>query len=293
MNLTYCIIDWGKDLPEIIRRLEALCIEYIEDVSGRAILLIDKPSLDKGFELYFIFPYITRFSESYIKGVRRRFFRISRSLFIIRGRNTFLTITYNPRNVATLKQMHEEFSRSVHRLIDLIRKKYGFYGYVKAFEFTESGLIHAHILLIGVGFIHPDWLTNTLNRLGLGYVKHIREFRGNVRDGFNYLLKYIRKHYNWSNHDGGLPTSLVLSWALNLRTYSMSRSLVDLSIRHRITANLRGLVYLCSVPDMGVYGCITKWMLISGWEDWLYLKGFLIYDGGVPILDWSRILGDY
>ena len=279
-TLTHHLISsWENDLPKIKDQLTTLAYEYVEDVSNKVILLEDPSFRKTGFGIFLAIPYITRFDERYIKRIRKKFKRLAKSLSFIRGRHTFLTVTFDPRNMLTLQQVREDFSKAITRLLDLIKKKFNFLGYVKCFEFTDSGLIHAHILLVNVRFIHPGWLTNTLNRLSLGKIKHIKEFKGNVIHGFNYFLKYFRKQFDFSNHDGGFSISLILSWALNLRTYSLSRSLVDLSNRCRISSRTKGWVYFGCLPDRGVYGCLTGSQVIRFWEDWLRLRGLLLLDG--------------
>jgi hypothetical protein len=155
--------------------------------------------------------------------------------------------------------MYKEFSKGVSQLIDRIRKKYGFFGYVKTFEFTRSYLLHAHILLIGVDFISPEWLTKALGNLGLGKIKHIKEFKGNVKSAFGYFFKYVRKQLNApSNHDGGFDENLLLAWALDIRSFSMSRSLVDLSNSNKTNFEAKfEWYYIGKFEDKGVYGVIT------------------------------------
>jgi hypothetical protein len=156
--------------------------------------------------------------------------------------------------------MYKEFSKAVSQLIDRIKKKYQLFGYLKTFEFTRSSyLIHAHILLIGVDFISPEWLTETLEKLGLGKIKHIKEFKGNVKSAFGYFFKYVRKQFNApSNHDGGINENLLLAWALGIRSFSMSKSLVYLSSSNKNNFEVKfEWYYIGKFEDKGVYGVLT------------------------------------
>jgi hypothetical protein len=293
-----------ENLREVLNCLQRYAEEYVAEVGDKVVVLKENSfeKLRNPIDLYLLVPYIQRFDERYVKRVRRKFNRLAKRLNTYarnNWRNTFLSITYPLTNRVSLAQMHRDFSKGVTRLLEKIKKEYGFFGYIKIFEFCEGKrrkdgkptfLLHAHVVLFNIRKIKKDWIEEKLEELNLGYVHKLQEIIGNAFDACNYALKYIKKQYGLS-HDGGISLSLVIGWSLNLRTYSMSRNLVDLIVSNKNNFAVKfEWVYITCIPDKGVYGCITGGMLISGWEDWLYLKGFLIYENGVPVLDWSRIL---
>ena len=250
-----------EDCSEVVNVISYYCTRYLEQVEGKVVVLKERSfeQLKHPIDLYLVLPYTTRFDERYVRRLRKKFKRLTKALSFNHGRHTFMTVTFDMKKRVSLHQMYKEFSKGVSQLIDRIKKKYRLFGYLKTFEFTHSYLIHAHILLIGVDFISPEWLTETLEKIGLGKIKHIKEFKGNVKSAFGYFFKYVRKQFNVpSNHDGGINENLLLAWALGIRSFSMSKSLVDLSSSSKTNFEVKfEWYYIGTFEDKGVYGVLT------------------------------------
>lgn len=108
--------------------------------------------------------------------------------------------------------------------------------YLSVYEFTHSGLLHAHILIFGRGYLLPkDDITQEWERCNQGTINHIYTIV-NTRKGWvwpkdrprdasknedagHYLAKYLKKNIFQ-------PQANTLYWVVNKRFYSNSRILI-------------------------------------------------------------------
>jgi len=249
-SLTTVLLNDFTEIKSLFSKLFKFCSLYIKETSDKVIVLHLPPKegydiihtslfkyelVPKGDDFFLILPYVTRFSKKYIKRKRKLFKELAYKLKNVRGRHTFLTITYRPYGKFTLKNMYRDFAKKTTLLLDAIKKTYGYYAVIKIFEFMKNGLIHAHILLIDVPYIHPQWLTDTLAFLGLGKIKKIKEFRGSPEPALWYFFKYFTKCFKYRENGLELNLTLVLSWSLGVRTYSFSKVLYDLLHKTKFT----------------------------------------------------------
>lgn len=235
-----------REISLTVNKLMSWSRAYHRDVSSKII------ALQKGDKVL-VLPYVTRFDDIYLKRVRRKFHKVVKVTKHLKGRHTFLTVTFDPKKTCTLVSMRQIFAKGVSDLIDRIKKRYHFSCYIRGFEFTKSGLIHAHILFLNIPYIDPGWLSKQLHSCNLGKIKRIREFKGDTKPAILYFFKYLRKSLNSDKF-------LALSWALNIRTYSWSYIVnVYLSGHKTNFENLgHGWLYLGSFYYQGdVYGVIT------------------------------------
>jgi hypothetical protein len=244
------ILDY-KEIKILLNDIYKYSINYIEETENKVIVL----SKDNNF---LIIPYITRFNAIYIKRKRKLFKKLSYRLKNVIGRHTFLTITYNPKNITSLIDMKYQFTKSLTKFLDLLKKKYHYLAIIKCYEFTKSGLIHAHILILNVPHINKEWLTNTLKLCDLGKIKKIKEFKGLSENSLNYFFKYFHKSFNSLNYLIKGNDNLALSWALNLRTYSFSSLLYRLLEYYKTSIELKGFTYQGIFEDKGKYGLISS-----------------------------------
>jgi hypothetical protein len=161
--------------------------------------------------------------------------------------------------------MKYQFTKSLTKFLDLLKKKYHYLAVIKCYEFTKSGLIHAHILLLNVPHINRDWLTNTLKLCGLGRIKKIKEFKGLSENSLNYFFKYFHKSFNSLDYIIKPNDNLALSWALNLRTYSLSPSLYCLLESYKTSIEKKGWTYEGVKEDKGIYGIILSIRFYELW----------------------------
>jgi len=249
-NKTQELLFNYKDIEPLLDDIYKYSINYIHETEDKVIVL------SKGSE-FLLIPYITRFNEAYIKRKRKFFKKLSYKLKNVIGRHTFLTITYDPKNITSLQDMIYNFRKNLTKFLDLLKKKYHYLAVFKTYEFTYSGLIHAHILLFNVKYIEKEWLTETLKLCGLGKIKKIKEFKGITEDSLNYFFKYFSKSFNSRNYLTEKNPSLILSWALNLRTYSLSSSLYRLLESFKTSIEREGFIYEGIFENKSVYGFIS------------------------------------
>jgi hypothetical protein len=240
-----------KEINILVKQIYNYSINYINETENKVIAL----SKDNDF---LIIPYITRFNAIYIKRKRKLFKKLSYRLKNVIGRHTFLTITYDPKNITSLYEMKIQFTKALTKFLDLLKKKYHYLAIIKTYEFTKSGLIHAHILILNVPHINRDWLTKTLKLCGLGKIKKIKEFKGLSEYSLNYFFKYFHKSFNSLDYLIKGNNNLALSWALNLRTYSFSILLYRLLEYFKTSIEKKGFNYQGIYEDKGVYGIISR-----------------------------------
>lgn len=191
-----------------------------------------------------IVPKHIRFSNYYIKRLRKRFFSLIP--YFIKNYEVmfFITLTVSP--TWNLPNLFIQVPKHFHHVIDVLKKRLKRQGidldYIKVYEPTEEGIIHIHIVLFLTGFPTKDgkiWLIDKgeLDNLwGLGhtwlgwedkYGKMIwlplkKNGTRNVKKALNYILKYLSKA-----HENHLFASLIWSKGRGggLRCWTTSRSL--------------------------------------------------------------------
>jgi hypothetical protein len=238
-----------RDIEFLINDIYKYSINYIQDIENKVIVL------SKNNE-FLIIPYLSRFNPEYIKRKKKLFKKLAYRLKNVIGRHTFLTITYDPKNITSLNDMRYQFTKSLTKFLDLLKKKYHYLAIIKTYEFTKSGLIHAHILILNVPHINKDWLTKTLKLCGLGRIKKIKEFKGITEHSLNYFIKHFSKSFNSLDYLIKGNSNLTLSWALNLRTYSLSHSLYCLLDVNKSSIEKKGWIYQGIFEDKGEYGIV-------------------------------------
>jgi hypothetical protein len=195
---------------------------YVEEISNK-VLAFYSQKLDS----FYVKPYITRFHKKYLKKKLKIFKKLAKRSCYFLGRHSFLTITVNPHNYDNFYDMCRTFISQSSKLINRINKKYKNLGYLKVVEFgPKHRLIHIHLLFFGIGYINPEWLTIQLDKLQLGKIKKIKEFK-NSEDAFNYFYKYLMKSLKNENE---INPNIALSWAINIKSFTMSfllRRLLD------------------------------------------------------------------
>ena len=205
--------QWLRDSQKLI-----LIVEY-EDEEGNLI----RKALPKRI----------RFSESYIKRLRFKFYDIIPDLIEKHSIMFFLTLTVSPS--WDLIHTIDIVSKRWHKLLDVLRKRLKKQGieldYIKVYEPTEKGIIHVHVVLFLTKFPMKDSKVFLIDKKeldelwGLGYTWLGWEENGhkmiwlplkhsgnrNVKKALAYIFKYISKaHHNvlfasliWKQGKGG------------------------------------------------------------------------------------------
>ena len=146
-----------------------------------------------------------------------------------------LTVTTDPNRFYSLYAANRHFQKAFNRFMSFLTRKLGKRPeYITAYEFTKSGLLHAHILLFGLSWLsHKHAISEDWNRCGQGSITYIYSVRNDNgrwvyargkptdfkkdKTAADYLKKYLLK----SIDD---PKEAMLYWVLNKRFFSCTRA---------------------------------------------------------------------
>ena len=129
--------------------------------------------------------------------VKRFWQRAKSGVFAGRKKNeffAFLTLTSSPESP-------EEISKSWERLKKRIQRRFGRIEYIWVREFTQSGLLHMHVVIRGP-YIPQKWLSQNWQEIHRAKIVHI-EAIWNVEKAIRYMAKYLSKEivgrfgYSW------------------------------------------------------------------------------------------------
>ena len=210
----------GVFKPEILAEEQELAKDYDYERSNQAIILYSD-ELKKVLRL----PYYMRLKPEYAKAIRHK---IWGDIYpqVIKYRN-FLFATFDASTTRYYSQQdaHRKVQKHWNSLLTRIRRKYPWVKVIKSVEWQENGIgYHIHVLFCGVRFIPIDWLRETWSKLepnphSIDLDNKFRTF-DNPKRALGYLMKYVTKTLR---QDSDIPMSLVISWALGLRTLAFSR----------------------------------------------------------------------
>ncbi len=162
---------------------------------------------------------------------------------------------WDPNGFKSNWEANRSFAPAWNRFMSYVKKIVGRRPqYVSAYEFTESGLLHIHVLMFVKYLADIDRIAMEWRRVGQGEVSYIyslraarirgqpgkykwvwnssrcpSDARGSERsDGGQYLKKYVRKAMLAMMDDFTSPASIQsLYWAFNKRFNTCSRALMD------------------------------------------------------------------
>lgn len=159
---------------------------------------------------------------------------------------------HDPNGFQNLWEADRSFSPAWNRFMSYLKKKNNGKRpqYLAAFEFTESGLLHIHVLIFLEYLLPNDQISLEWRRCGQGEITYIyalknvfnpqtkqREWRWNSHSrptdakgmsGGDYLKKYIKKCALALMDSYTSPADThSMYWALNKRMHTCSRSLME------------------------------------------------------------------
>ncbi|MBP2173262.1 rolling circle replication-associated protein [Methanococcus voltae] len=218
--------------------------KYIEQASEQNLVL-ERIKYDKEKSKYLMFPYLTRFTNS--KQLKRQLAQYN-CVFEQTAKKykygVHLTLTTDPKRFDNIVEANKHFGKAFNRFMSFLAKynknsdgKPERPKYLAAYEYTKSGLLHAHILIFGKKYLMDQKLiTREWSRCGQGQIAHIYGIRreginwvynrnrpeevktGEYKNANEYLKKYLVKTL-YSELDGSMY------WSMNKRFYTMSKSL--------------------------------------------------------------------
>jgi len=192
--------------------LKDLFFDYLNDIKNRRIVLVSRFNCDDPLKLIKVIPYKTRFNDpGFVRRLLKRYDKIWLKASNDFKFGVFLTLTTDPNRFDNLWLSWRHFNVALNRFFSYLRK----YSdskivYICAYEFTASGLLHAHIVLFGLKYLLPKRaITYLWERCGQGTINYVYTIRNddgrwvwarrkpegaNRSESVNeYLKKYIVK----------------------------------------------------------------------------------------------------
>jgi hypothetical protein len=208
----------GLFYPEIVDEERELLRSYEIDKSNTAIILYNR-ELNKVLRL----PYYNRLKPEYVKAVRHKIWGVIYPQVL--GYRDFLFVTFkaSTKKYHSQAEAHEKIQKEWNSLLTRIRKKMPWVKMIKTAEWQQNGIgYHLHVLFCGIRFLLDDWVRKTWDKLETSgwAIEYSRVFDSPKR-AVGYIMKYITKTIRVGDDT---PISLVVNWALGLRTFAVSRS---------------------------------------------------------------------
>jgi hypothetical protein len=231
----------------ILEEERELALDYDREKSNQAIILYSQ-ELNKVIRL----PYYMRLKHEYQRAIKHK---VWGEIYpqVAKYRN-FLFASFDASTTRYYSQQdaHQKIQRHWNSLLTRIRRKYPWVKIIKCSEWQENGLgYHIHVLFCGVRWIPIDWIRETWDKLepNPASVELDNKFRtfDNPRRALGYLMKYVTKTLRQGDD---IPMSLVINWALGLRTLAFSRLFSRFS-SHKSNSNGKsafGWVFLGIMP---------------------------------------------
>jgi hypothetical protein len=200
----------------ILNEQRALAEDYDREKTNRAIILFNSQTNE-----ILRLPYYMRFKREYIRGVKAKIWGDIYPQIVTCNDFLFLTLDASTSNYFSQQDAHKKVQKCWNSLLTRIRKKYLNVRIIKAVEWQENGLgYHLHVLLVGIRFLPKDWIKKTWDKLEKsGWSIQLERGFDNPKRALGYLMKYVTKNLRSGD---GLPLSLVVNWALHLRTVAFS-----------------------------------------------------------------------
>jgi len=248
---------YWQDRERIINLICSYAEAYSEDTYDKIIVLEHKQ--EQRFKLI---EYISRFSDKYITKVYQKFYNLNNKLTNYQ-KALFLTLTVDPKNFHSIKQEYKELQHAFNKLNSYLKKKYNLKQYIKVVEFTKSDIPHLHILYLHDDFIDIDKIRQLWQKYGIGIMVNIQlvqrryvieNDKAYLNGVLSYILKYIVKSIGKDTNKELDPAkqgyrSLCIKWALQSRTFSISKAVSLILKGNKTNSNCIGQwVYCCSIP---------------------------------------------
>ena len=235
------ILDNVKTLSEEDRdEIKGEFQDYLEEVDNLKIILRRKATsssyIHSGGPKYKILSYNTRFTDKRI--IVKNLTKMDAAFAHMSKRykkGVHLTLTTDPKRFYSLYAANRHFSIAFNRYMSFLSRKRGKrLPYIAAYEYTKTGLLHAHILFFGISWLnYKHAITEDWNRCGQGTITYAYSIkndngrwtyvRGKPSDlekektAADYLKKYLQKSVD-------NPEEAMLYWVLNKRFFSCSRA---------------------------------------------------------------------
>jgi hypothetical protein len=202
---------------DILEEERKLAIDYDREKTNQAIILFNSQT-GKLLKL----PYFQRLKLEYARTVKRKVWGEIYPKLAYEHDFLFGTFDASTTKYYSQQDAHRKIQRLWNSLLTRIRKTFPWVRVIKSVEWQENGLgYHIHVLFVGVRFIDIEWIRDTWAKFEPNY--HSVELKpfDDPKRALGYLLKYVTKSLR---KDSYIPQSLVINWALHLRTLALSHS---------------------------------------------------------------------
>jgi hypothetical protein len=201
----------------ILEEEKRLAYEYDNEKANSAIILYNQET-----NQILRLPYYMRFKKEYIKEIRRKIWRDIYPQILNYKNFLFGTFEASTTKYYSQKDAHDKVQKFWNSLLTRIRREFPWVKIIKSVEWQKNGIgYHIHVLFCGVRYIDIEWIRDTWAKLE----PHPRAVKlkpfNNPKWALAYLMKYITKTLRKSDE---IPMSLIINWALRLRTISLSRN---------------------------------------------------------------------
>ena len=233
-----------QSIPQVSKDIQEKCVDnfedYLLDIGDKEILMV-REILASNNEVQYTellhIPYQTRWNNP--EHHRKNLFiyhQIWDNATLKYKRAVHLVLTTDPKRFKNLWEANRHFSKAFNRFLSYLQKHFhGRPRYLAAYEYTRSGLMHAHIILFGRPYLLPhEIITKQWERCNQGSYNYIYSLINN-NGNWNYARKkpkevkegetprdYLKKYLVKSQEH---PELNYLYWVFNKRFFTYSRSL--------------------------------------------------------------------
>jgi len=249
---------------------------YIEDINNRTIVLYRHMLPHEYGAKYFFLKYRTRWND---KG-RKKIILDKYEAAIKKSLDQYktavhLVLTTDPKRHKSLWHANRHFAVAFNKFMSFLKKRLGYRpSYITVYEFTKSGLLHAHVLIFGISYLIPhEQITKEWEKCGQGSYNYIYALK-KTKNGWQYARHrpsdakpkqtaddYLKKYLKKAQYDEAL---LFLYWVFNKRFYTCSRELT-ISIYKKSTSGdifiFVGSWNIYEIPAWVIEEIVPRWVI--------------------------------
>ncbi|RLG68572.1 MAG: hypothetical protein DRO07_03330 [Candidatus Iainarchaeum archaeon] len=211
--------------------------DYIDDINDRTIILERLMDEDEYGQRYFFLKYQTRFNSKAKKAeLLDKYEAIIEETLARYKVAIHLVLTTDPKRHKSLWHANRHFSPAFNNFMSFLKKRLGYRpDYLTVYEFTKSGLLHAHVLIFGISYLIPHVdITREWEKCNQGSYNYIYALK-RTKNGWQYKRErptdskkgqtaddYLKKYLKKAQYD---DSRLFLYWTFNKRFFTNSRKL--------------------------------------------------------------------
>jgi len=252
--------------------------QYIEDINNRVIILYRHLYPNEYGQRFFYLKYQTRWnSKARKKMILDKYEAAIKKSLDLYKTAVHLVLTTDPKRHKSLWHANRHFNIAFNKFMSFLNKRLGYRpSYITVYEFTKSGLLHAHVLIFGISYLIPhEQITKEWEKCGQGSYNYIYALK-RTKHGWQYKRErprdskpkqtaddYLKKYLKKAQYDEAL---LFLYWVFNKRFYSCSRELTIAIYRKTMPEHIFIFIGSWNIHE------IPAWILEEIIPDWVIEK---------------------